>query len=137
MTQAYLFVYGTLRQGAEHGMHELLCRHADFAGAATCQGRLYRIDSYPGLVPSDDPAHRVKGEVYALRESSSLLTALDAYEECLPGSPEPTEYVRSKRAVVLEDGRTLMAWVYVYNRPVEGLREIVSGDFLEKSHAGA
>lgn len=129
MTSEYLFVYGTLRRGTETSMHHLLAQHSDFVGEATCQGRLYKIAYYPGLVPSDDPAHQVKGEVYALHEPASVLPALDAYEECGPGFSEPTEYVRERREVVLNTGRMLIAWVYLYKRPTEGLLEIASGDF--------
>lgn len=130
MTLEYLFVYGTLRQGTETNMHRLLAQHSDFVGDATFQGRLYKIDYYPGAVSSVDPAHRVKGEVYALREPATVLPALDAYEECGPGSAEPTEYVRALQEVVLGNGHALMAWVYVYQHPTAGLTEIVSGDFL-------
>lgn len=130
MTPEYLFVYGTLRRGTETNMHQLLAQHSDFVGHATCQGRLYRIAHYPGAVPSDDPAQRVKGEVYALREPASLLPALDEYEECGPGAAEPAEYARVRQEVVLSDGRSLIAWVYLYRRPTAGLAEIVAGDFL-------
>lgn len=130
MNQAHLFVYGTLRRGAETRMYRLLAQHSDFVGEAVWQGRLYKVDTYPGAVPSDDPVHRVRGEVYALREPAGILAALDVYEECGPGSAEPTEYVRAPQEVVVDDGRRLMAWVYVYQRPTTGLKEIVSGDFL-------
>ena len=130
MTQEYLFVYGTLRRSANSEMHQLLTRHADFVAEATCQGRLYKIDYYPGVVPSDDPAHRVKGEVYALHAPATVLPALDAYEECGPGFAEPTEYVREKQEVVLSTGRKLIAWVYVYKRSTQGIAAIDSGDFL-------
>ena len=125
-----LFVYGTLRRGAGHPMAELLADHGDFIGAACCQGRLFHIDYYPGLVPSEDPSHQVKGDVYALRDPAGLLPRLDEYEECGPGFPEPAEYVREWRTVVLMDGRVLSAWVYIYNRDTEILPEIASGDFL-------
>lgn len=130
MSQAYLFVYGTLRRGAETRMYRLLAQHSDFVGEASWKGRLYKVDYYPGAVPSDDPAHRVKGEVYVLREPASILAALDVYEDCGPGSAEPAEYVRSRQEVILGNGQRLTAWVYVYQRPTTGLTEIVSGDFL-------
>lgn len=130
MTPEYLFVYGTLRRGAETNMHRLLAQHSDFVEDATYQGRLYKIGYYPGAVSSVDPAHRVKGEVYALRDPATVLPALDAYEECGPGSAEPTEYIRVLQEVVLDNDNRLMAWVYIYQYPTAGLTEIVSGDFL-------
>lgn len=111
-------------------MHRLLARHADLIGDASYQGRMYSLVYYPGVVPSDNPAHQVKGEVYCLREAESVLPRLDEYEECGPGFAAPTEYIRVQQVVVLEDGRKLTVWAYIYNRPTEGLSEIVSGDFL-------
>ena len=126
----YLFVYGTLRRDTESEMYHLLARYAVFVGEATYQGRLYRIDDYPGIVPSDDPTRQVKGEVFSLHEPAKGLSALDQYEECGPGFTEPAEYVRVKQEVVLGTGQKLTAWVYIYNRPTEGLPVIASGDFF-------
>lgn len=126
----YLFVYGTLRRGTGSEMHRLLARHADLIGGASYQGQMYRLSYYPGAVPSDNPAHQVKGEVYSLQDVESVLPRLDEYEECGPGFAAPTEYARVRQKVALDDGRELEAWVYVYSRPTEGLPEITSGDFL-------
>jgi len=130
MTLENMFVYGTLRKDTDSEMYHLLARYAEFVGDATYQGRLYRIGYYPGVVPSDNPGHRVRGEVYSLREPERVLPMLDQYEECGPGFAERTEYVRDKQEVVLSTGRKLIAWVYIYNRSTEGLPEIISGDFL-------
>lgn len=122
-----IFVYGTLRRDAD--MHRLLVDQVELIGHGSCQGRLYRVGSYPGAVASTDPEERVYGEVYALR-SDAVLSRLDRYEECGPGFAEPTEYVRRYRNVTLQDGGTCGAWVYEYNLPTVGLEWIVSGDFL-------
>ena len=55
MNSNRLFVYGTLMRGSDHPMVQLLSRGADFIGEARCQGRLYLVKHYPGLVLSDDP----------------------------------------------------------------------------------
>lgn len=130
MFESHLFVYGTLRQGGDNPMHDFLARESDFIAHATWQGRLYRVDFYPGAVPSDDPAARVHGEVYRLRRPMFALADLDRYEACGPGFAAPTEYLRELHPVRLRDGREVLAWVYVYNRPVEGLELITSGDFF-------
>ena len=59
-----LFVYGTLMRGFDHPMAQLLSRSADYLGEARCQGRLYLIKHYPGLLLSDDPSEIVFGELY-------------------------------------------------------------------------
>jgi len=62
-----LFVYGTLMRGFEHPMAQLLSRSAELIGEARCQGRLYLVKHYPGLLLSDDPADVVFGDLYRLR----------------------------------------------------------------------
>ena len=126
-----LFVYGTLMRGFDHPMAQLLSRAADFLGDARCQGRLYRVKHYPGLVLSDDPAEVVFGEVFRLRAPQELLREFDMYEACGEGFAEPTEYVRQMLHVTLADGTAGEAWTYVYNWPVAHLPRIASGRFLE------
>lgn len=133
MSAEYLFVYGTLRRDTRSETAHLLARHADFVADGTFQGRLYRIDSYPGVVPSDHPSDVVQGEVYALREPDAVLPKLDQYEECSPEFPEPHEYVRRREEIVLANGSTCEAWIYLYNRSTEGAPRILSGDFLNPS----
>jgi gamma-glutamylcyclotransferase (GGCT)/AIG2-like uncharacterized protein YtfP len=127
-----LFVYGTLRKGGANPMHDFLAREADFVGAATCCGLLYRVDFYPGLVLSAAPDDRVNGEVYRLHRPPFALAELDRYEACGPGFAAPTEYLRQVHTVRLHDGRDVPAWVYVYNRPVDGLELIRCGDFFAR-----
>lgn len=131
MTPEYLFVYGTLRSGAQSEMARLLARSADLIGLATFQGRLYRVDYYPAVVPSRHSGDQVKGEVYRLRDPDAVLPALDDYEGCGPGYPEPAEYIRRKEQVRLKGGETFEAWIYLYNLPGERLPRIESGDFME------
>jgi gamma-glutamylcyclotransferase (GGCT)/AIG2-like uncharacterized protein YtfP len=132
MTSDRLFVYGTLMRGFDHPMAKLLSRSADFIGEARCQGRLYLVKHYPGLVRSDDVSDVVFGEVYRLRACDELLREFDMYEACGEGFPPPTQYVRQLLQVTLNDGSASEAWTYIYNWPVDGLPRIASGRFLEK-----
>src|ERR1700693_899469 len=127
-----LFVYGTLMRGFDHPMAQLLSRSADFIGEARCQGRLYLVKHYPGLVLSDDLTDLVFGELYRLRQPAELLREFDMYEACGEGFAEPTEYLRQMLAVTEDDGALSEAWTYVYNWPVDGLARIASGRFWEK-----
>jgi gamma-glutamylcyclotransferase (GGCT)/AIG2-like uncharacterized protein YtfP len=129
MTQL-LFVYGTLRRNAARSQHASLLQNADFVGYASCQGRLYQVDYYPGVVPSADPADQVLGELYRLTDAAQTLVQLDHYEACSTEFPAPQEYRRELQPVELQDGKTVAAWVYVYNRDTSGLKQILSGDFL-------
>ena len=132
MTSDRLFVYGTLMRGFDHPMAKLLSRSADFIGEARCQGRLYLVKHYPGLVLSDHPADVVFGELYRLRAPDELLREFDMYEACGEGFAEPTEYVRQMLPVTSEGRSVDEAWTYIYNWPVAHLPRIVSGRFLQK-----
>jgi gamma-glutamylcyclotransferase (GGCT)/AIG2-like uncharacterized protein YtfP len=132
MNSNRLFVYGTLMRGFDHPMAQLLSRSADFIGEARCQGRLYLVKHYPGLVLSDHPADVVFGELYRLRAPDELLREFDMYEACGEGFAEPTEYVRQMLPVTSEGRSVDEAWTYIYNWPVAHLPRIVSGRFLQK-----
>jgi len=129
MIPDYIFVYGTLRRDANSEMHQLLAKYAEFVDDASYRGKLYKIDYYPGAVSSDDPNDAVQGEVYRLHQADVVLALLDQYEEFGPGFPVPNEFIRKKQTVLLKCGRTVTAWVYVYNHPTEGLELVESGNF--------
>ncbi len=132
MTSDHLFVYGTLMRDFDHPMAQLLSRSADFIGEARCQGRLYLVKHYPGLVLSDDADEFVFGELYRLSQPEALLREFDMYEACGEGFAEPTEYIRRILPVTLQDGAaSCEAWTYLYNWPVAHLPRIASGRFME------
>jgi gamma-glutamylcyclotransferase (GGCT)/AIG2-like uncharacterized protein YtfP len=131
MMQDHLFVYGTLMRGFDHPMAKLLSHSAEFLGEARCQGRLYLVKHYPGLVLSDDASDLVFGELLRLRTPRASLVTFDDYEGCGPGVASP-QYLRQVLPVTLDDGTVSQAWTYVYNRPVAKLKRIASGRFLKK-----
>ena len=122
-----LFVYGTLMR--EHSMHRQIAAHADYVDDATFNGRLYRVQHYPGVVDSFAPEDLVHGELYSLHEPAAFVE-LDDYEGCGPGAPQPTEYVRVQRPVMRANGTVVTAWIYLYNHLVEHLPLIPSGKFM-------
>ncbi len=125
-----LFVYGSLRAGAGHPMHAVLAKAGTFVGRGRVRGHLLRIDWYPGLVRLDDVDDTVVGDLWSLDDPTAL-RELDAYEGCGPDAEPPHEFERRSTTVVLDDGRTLPAWVYVYAGPVPArLPRIPSGDWL-------
>jgi gamma-glutamylcyclotransferase (GGCT)/AIG2-like uncharacterized protein YtfP len=128
--QDLLFVYGTLMRGFDHPMAKLLSRSAEFIGGARCQGRLYLVKHYPGLVLSDDTNDVVFGELFRLHTPEASLITFDDYEGCSPDVASP-QYLRQLLPVTLDDGTVSEAWTYVYNRPVAKLKRIESGRFLE------
>lgn len=127
--KVYLFVYGLLRQKAQHDMSRYLAEKAKFISEATYQGRLYLIDYYPGVVPSDNPNDSVCGEVFEITEQA-VLDELDFFEGIGEGFPTPTEYIRQLQKVTLEGGSVVSAYIYLFNWPLEASPYISSGDFL-------
>src|SRR3979409_1870167 len=132
MTSDHLFVYGTLMRSFDHPMAQLLSRSADFIGEARCQGRLYLVKHYPGLVLSDDPAEIVFGELYRLRHPAELLREFDMCEACGDGFAEPAVCVRGVLQVILDERSPDEAWTYIYNWPVTNLPRIASGRFMDR-----
>ncbi len=113
----YIFVYGTLRKDVGHTMSQVLAKYAHFAGAATFQGKLFDLGSYPGTVPSDDLRDAVRGEVYALEplDRDDVLTILDEYEGYNPEDQDSSEFRREHLTITFDDGRRAPAWIYLYN----------------------
>jgi gamma-glutamylcyclotransferase (GGCT)/AIG2-like uncharacterized protein YtfP len=111
-------------------MHRYLAQRADFVCDATFQGKLYKVEWYPGVVASDNAADRVLGEVYRPHDGD-VLARLDEYEGCGPGVTEPAEYIRRMATVRSAGGESVAAWIYLYNWPVDSLEYVPSGDFLD------
>ncbi len=109
-----IFVYGSLRhkQGNSHWM-----TNAQLLGDFSIDNyQLYSPGHYPGAVPGNGTVH---GEVY--RIDNATLAELDALRT------GGGEYAR--QLIQTPYGS---AWMYVYQRPVDGLKLIESGDWLEQ-----
>ncbi|MFG0330165.1 MAG: gamma-glutamylcyclotransferase [Phycisphaerales bacterium] len=123
-----LFVYGTLRRGSGHPMSLRLMRHSSVVGAGTVAGRLYRIGSFPGLVRDDSDGggspSRVPGELLRLTDPLADLEWIDEYEGCAPSDPDGSLFVREVTPIATDEGRTVDAWVYWFNRSVEGFERM-------------
>jgi gamma-glutamylcyclotransferase (GGCT)/AIG2-like uncharacterized protein YtfP len=129
----HLFVYGSLMSTARHPMGERLRAEARLIGAATIQGRLYRVSWYPGVSETIDPGQRVHGELYALDTTARTFAWLDAYEGIAPGSRESAEYARVERPVRLDSGEEITAWVYLYRKDVSHLPLVADGRWTAAS----
>ena len=101
-----------------------------FIGDGIFRGKLYDIGHYPGAIPSSGISDFVRGDVYLLPDPGSVLEILDMFEGCVIDSSSRSEFCRKKANVLLESGRSVVAWVYIYNRATDGLREIPSGDYF-------
>jgi gamma-glutamylcyclotransferase (GGCT)/AIG2-like uncharacterized protein YtfP len=117
-----MFVYGSLMRGLD--LHSYMAG-ATFVGVGRTKGTLVALGRYPGFI---DGAGDVVGEIYHL-EDGAQLEALDDLEEYDPANPQQSEYIRTERDVQRDDGSTIRAWVYQYNRSIQGLPVVPTGDW--------
>jgi gamma-glutamylcyclotransferase (GGCT)/AIG2-like uncharacterized protein YtfP len=139
MTSAnrYLFVYGTLRPGANNRTSDLLSRSTDWVGSGRARGQLFLVADYPGFVPSESGDDWVHGDVYLLHNPEMTYPELDRYEGCGINDKPPHEYQRSIIPVVLDSGRWIEASTYVYAWETGDKPRIESGDFLRITPAAS
>jgi len=133
---SYLFTYGTLLSGMGHPMHEVLTHYAELAGPAYINGKLYELGQYPGLVLSNNTRKVVWGEVYRIHTEGELFRYLDDYEGCASHNRKPHEYRRDLVTIHDADGHSLLAWAYLYKKPVNHLQLIPNGDYLSYRNKG-
>jgi len=129
-----LFVYGTLMKGLQDDWKEEVEVH--FVGHGQIYGKLYDLGEYPGAVACTDPRCQIEGEVYRLDDPDHATRILDQYEEYLPSRPSKSLFIRKKLLVTMKDGTKKLAWVYLYNRPVDKADFIPGGNYRERISAG-
>jgi gamma-glutamylcyclotransferase (GGCT)/AIG2-like uncharacterized protein YtfP len=91
------------------------------------RGTLYDFGEYPGL--ELDGTGWVVGELYRIPDIAKRLPALDEAEGYDPDDPAGSLYARQRVAVLIGDGSTREAWVYVYKGPPGRGPRIESGDW--------
>jgi len=108
---------------------EYLRENSSFFSKGKLKALLYDIGSYPGVIlyPSGDSI--VYGSIVYMNDQQTVLEKLDYYEGIGDVYPQPHEYIRELVAVETDRG-LVNCWVYLYNWPVKGYQQIVSGDYL-------
>ncbi|MES2657649.1 MAG: gamma-glutamylcyclotransferase family protein [Verrucomicrobiota bacterium] len=119
-----VFVYGTLRRG---GSNHFRMDGAGFISSGTVQGRLYRIDWYPGLV-LDDAGDEIHGEVYSV--DPEQLAALDIFEGLSAGEIQGSEYRRVPATVMQQSSEPITAWVWEWLGLTDESRRLSDGKWL-------
>lgn len=125
-TPQLVFVYGTLRRG---GSNHFRLEGAEFIAPGTVNGRLYRIDWYPGLV-LDPIGAEIHGEVYSV--GTELLASLDLFEGLAIGENQGTEYRRVEAEVMQQNSRILTAWVWEWIGQTSESQRLADGDWLRE-----
>lgn len=111
MDVSFIFVYGTLRRGFQN--HDRYCGDALTIEPAVTTGRLYHLpQGFPAMF--DAPDGQVFGEVMTFPDIKKTLERLDRLEGYCPGDGQ-SHYIRIKKIVtILNGGKVVPAWVYVY-----------------------
>lgn len=112
----YLFVYGTLQTGLAPREIAHAVEALKHVANATVPGLLFDLGHYPGAILNASSEQTISGIVLQLPEDPHVLAQLDQYEEFDPNSPETSQFLRVRETAVLESGRELDCWIYVYNR---------------------
>jgi gamma-glutamylcyclotransferase (GGCT)/AIG2-like uncharacterized protein YtfP len=137
-----LFVYGTLKRGADHPLGSVMRARARFVGEGSIRARLYHINDpddpssyYPGAVPAAAEHDRVHGEVYELDDAAEMYRVLDQFEACSVDWPEPHEFLRRRVRVRLINGAEVWSSCYFYSWDVSAAQPILSGRYAAHESA--
>jgi gamma-glutamylcyclotransferase (GGCT)/AIG2-like uncharacterized protein YtfP len=111
-------VYGTLKRGLSN---HYLIQDALYLGSDSLRAiTLYDLGPYPGA--KSEVSDGINIEVFAVTDAQ--LQALDELEEYNSEAPEQGMYNR-----LAFETRFGTAWVYLYNRPVDGLAALRRGSW--------
>jgi len=124
-----VFFYGTLMSGFKRPGRSRIDAKLTPEGGGSITAALFDVGIYPAAIPASDS--RVRGEIYRMFDSTSVLAALDEIEGFRPGRPDESLYTRVEAPVTFDDGHVANAWVYFYNAPLGRAQRIESGDYLE------
>ncbi len=118
----FLFVYGSLLSGFKSPAYEYISKYFRLRGNASVKGTIYDMGTFP-VGTSNDTGRIIKGELYEIRnpkELSFILAQLDDYEGLYPDDGEEIYYKRELVTTTTEAGDEVIAWIYWYNKDVEG-----------------
>ncbi len=123
----HIFFYGTLMRMFPLRARAGIDNWLEYVGDGYVSGALFDLGSYPGLVV--DSCSQVCGEVYRVLDPVKLLARVDLIEDYRVENPKEGQYVRQTMDAILEDGRALTVWCYVYNQLLPPNGRIKDGDY--------
>lgn len=128
-----LFVYGLLRRGMSAGLDAFVPGMATYRGPASVAGQLYSVGGrYPALVVSEHPGSQlVRGELWTITDPFAW-PIIDDFEGIGPDYAAPQLYLRVAVNADTDDGKTVRAQAYAYNRSVADLDPVDSGDWANR-----
>jgi len=124
-----LFVYGTLLD-EKNEFAAYLKGNSTFLQKGRFKGRLYDLGEYPGAVFRPANQEYVYGSIYMMNKPEKILKILDDYEGIGEIEEQPDLFVRELIEIETET-QPAKCWVYFYNLPIDNLKQIVSGRYLQ------
>jgi gamma-glutamylcyclotransferase (GGCT)/AIG2-like uncharacterized protein YtfP len=125
----YLFVYGSLLD-SDNQFGAYLKNNSSFFTKGSFSGLLYDLGEYPGAVYKAEITDRVYGDIVLLNDNPSVLQTIDEYEGYGEEEEQPNLFVRFLVPVDTTSG-IVDCWVYLYNLPVDGFKQIRSGKYKQ------
>jgi gamma-glutamylcyclotransferase (GGCT)/AIG2-like uncharacterized protein YtfP len=125
----HLFIYGTLLPEYISGKITETIDRLNCIGRASVEGQLYDFGQYPGAILDPSSETKVFGLVYELPDDQATLSSLDSYEGFDPNGSDDSLFVRKQTIAMLDDGRRVQCWIYVYNRNPGLAPPISDGDY--------
>jgi gamma-glutamylcyclotransferase (GGCT)/AIG2-like uncharacterized protein YtfP len=123
-----LFVfYGLLKLGASGAPAALdLAGAGDFGAPCRFRGRMLDLGGFPGVVAGETLCHGVRWRV----RDAGIDSAMDAFED-VTEDPATSLYLRVKVPLLDDAGAATgeTAWIYWYNRSVDGLAPVQDGNW--------
>lgn len=128
-----LFVYGSLRSGFRNPAYGYLTKYFRLQGEAVVKGKFFDAGAHPVAVPTTDEESYINGELYIVNNPDEFgwaIEQLDDYEGLNVEAGETALY-RRELTEVFQQGKGSTAWIYWYNKPVDGMPPILFGDILK------
>jgi gamma-glutamylcyclotransferase (GGCT)/AIG2-like uncharacterized protein YtfP len=94
-------------------------------------GMLYNVSWFPGVVLNNFTTNKVYGTLFKIEAVDTVFDVLDAYEGVDKTNAYKSLFVRQLVKVHADDHQCYTAWIYIYNKAVDDLELIPSGDFLK------
>jgi len=125
----YLFIYGTLMNTKAEPAASLM-NGCSFFSKGKIAGKLYDLGEYPGAVlSSKGEGFYVYGDIVFMKTPDVTIGLLDDYEGFGDDQEQPNLFVRELVDVETTNGK-IGCLMYLYNLPIEGLKQIISGKYL-------
>jgi gamma-glutamylcyclotransferase (GGCT)/AIG2-like uncharacterized protein YtfP len=121
----HLFIYGTLLS-IDNEFGALLKQSSTPVSKGSFPGLLYDLGDYPGAIFDAASRYTVYGSIILLKDEPDILKTIDEYEGYDDTEEQPNLFIR-KIVSVKTNTTTKNCWVYLYNLPLTGFKEIKSG----------